>query len=94
MNIEEARHRLEVLHAEQPTAYSQLTPVDRLALRSVLDELHRLHLAVSEQGRTLVKLLTAKKQPHQKPAAARSPLRVIPSPGKKAAPRSPSFASY
>jgi hypothetical protein len=80
-----ARHRLEVLYADtqpggsrdiaihrpSPRTYDQFRD-DRNALRAVLDELHRLHLAVSEQGRTLVKLLCAKKQPHRKPAAAQS----------------------
>jgi len=87
-----ARHRLEVLYADTDhsdgnqhgnRAAAWLSEPDRTALRAVLDELHRLHLAVSEQGRTLVKLLCAKKRPRRKPAAARSPLRVIHKPGQK-----------
>jgi len=82
--IELARHRLEVLYADSvELAGVVITKKERNALRAVLDELHRLHQAVSEQGRTLVKLLCAKKRPHRKPAAARSPLRVIHKPTQK-----------
>ena len=72
--IEEARHRLEVLYADTAHQYHtiHLGPPTRQAIRTLLDELHRLHLAVSEQRRTLKNIATRENKRARKPSAARS----------------------
>lgn len=73
--VEIARHRLEVLHADLTAEGPDERIVgyeERRAIRTVLDELHRLNLAVSEQAKTLRAIAEAKKKARQKPAAARS----------------------
>ena len=78
MNVEEARHRLEVLYADMagpflPPIRSIATP-EREALRVLLDELHRLHVAVSTQRKVLENINAARKKRATKPAGARTRL--------------------
>jgi hypothetical protein len=78
-----ARHRLEILLADDTennhTNKNILDLSEQAALRIVLDELHRLNTAVSEQRKTLQSIadrrirIRAKKQPSLKPVGARSP---------------------
>ena len=72
--IEEARHRLEALHADtQPEeTRGYITKQERAAIRAILNELHRLNLAVSEQRKTLKSIATRKNKSSRKPSAARS----------------------
>jgi hypothetical protein len=80
--IELARHRLEVLIADTVTERERelrrITAAERTDLIVILSELHRLHLAVSEQRKTLQTIadrkrrVTARKQPPLKPVGARS----------------------
>jgi hypothetical protein len=77
MRIDDARHRLEVLQADTVTEtqreHRRLSATERLAVIILLEELHRLHLAISEQGKTLRKTIQRHNQARQKPTAARSP---------------------
>jgi hypothetical protein len=86
VTTEEARHRLEVLHADtapggsRDIAHLRPSPrtldqfkADREALRTVLDELHRLNIAVSEQRKTLQNIANTKKSIARKLARERSP---------------------
>ncbi len=76
--VEIARHRLEVLHEDISAHGGENRMVnwnERNALRIVLDELHRLNLAVSSQLKTLQSIADRKKsekQSHRKPAGAQS----------------------
>ncbi len=77
--IELARHRLEVLHGER-TVRHILSWDETRAIRTLLDELHRLNLAVSKQRRQLERrkpLEKASKATQKKnagPQARRSPM--------------------
>jgi hypothetical protein len=66
-NIATARHRLQILFIGRT-----VTNLDRAAIRAILDELHRLHLAVSEQRKTLQSIAKRKNKTSRKPAAAPS----------------------
>ncbi len=74
--IETARHRLEVFHADQLDAEitnrERATCKELRAIRTVLDEIHRLNVAVSNQRQTIETMLAAKNRPHKKPAQPRS----------------------
>jgi hypothetical protein len=63
--IDEARHRLEVLQADTVTVeqreHRRISTSERLAIIVVLGELHRLHLAVSEQRSTLARIAARSK---------------------------------
>lgn len=77
--IKLARARLEILYADTGASTHRLTQwQEREALRAVLDELHRLNLAVSEQRATLQAVADRqnaeirRKKATRKPADARS----------------------
>lgn len=75
-NVEQARRRLHVVLQDTETQehrdHRRLTPGDREAIRAILYELHRLHLAVSRQRAELEKRQSPKKQAHHKPVGART----------------------
>ena len=71
-----ARARLHVLaidtqHHDQ-REHRRLTVAEHTALNVVLDEMHRLHVAVSDQRKRLDEYETPKKQAAPRPAATRS----------------------
>jgi uncharacterized protein YecA (UPF0149 family) len=75
-NVELARHRLEILYADESENNQRRENIldlsEQAALRIVLDELHRLNMAVSEQRKTLQSIADRKKKTHRKHAAART----------------------
>jgi hypothetical protein len=90
--VEKARHQLEAIvldAAKYPASErTRITWVEVLCIQTILDELHRLNLAVSLQRSIIADLKTvppargvppakaptpSEKQPRQKPADARSP---------------------
>ena len=68
--IELARQRLELLYADTAPQFrcKDLNSYDRGALRIVLNELHRLNIAISGKRKTAGKRKQAKKSLHWKPA--------------------------
>src|SRR4029077_20790667 len=73
--VSTARHRLEVLHADticdEDRSRRTVNLAEHCAIRKLLDELHRLHIAVCTQKKHLTALLEEKTR-NRKPADARS----------------------
>lgn len=73
--IDEARARLRTLAldtiTEEDRIHRRLTHAEHESLTVILDELHRLHVTVSDQRKTLESGQHRKKQAHRKPQAAR-----------------------
>ena len=74
--VESARHRVRVLALDtaQPIIREtrRVTAEEHLALVTLLDELHRLNVAVSDQRKFMEDAAKRKKWHTQKPVAARS----------------------
>jgi hypothetical protein len=74
--LEQARSRLEVLHAdteyEEGRLHRRVSPQESAAIGLLLEELHRLHIAVSIQRNTLLDIADRKKKASAKPPDARS----------------------
>jgi hypothetical protein len=75
-SIKLARARLETLFADTADQGARhhgfLHKYERQAIRTILDELHRLHLAVSIQAKIILHNRKPQKSPARKPADARS----------------------
>jgi len=74
MTIDAARHRLEALHHDvtETQIAVRITPDEANALRTILDELHRLHVVVAAHDKIIRKRKSPRKKLNSKPAGARS----------------------